>query len=553
MTRVKKKKNPFHFPKDYEEYFKGKVNYQCFSTTRRTKDKYRAELIKDWYLLNPQQKMGKWNLYLGNIKKKRFASVHKISDSLGSASVKQEYETKDPHMLESLKRVRRRMRQLEPYKSCKFQYKVDRPGRKYQITTNTYLISKMTGRIRILSGGARAGKTASAFMSMIVYLLTHRSRGLVCSMTMPALRASSAPVFVDVMHDLYGDGAGGFTCGTWSDSILTFRFTNGSILKFQIFDKLEKSKGVADDIIFLNEAKGIPEHVFDALNKRVRVFMFVDYNPTGRFYIHNKVIPNYKQYKAEVLENLNLLGNEGLTDAEIYSVISEMGAGDDESDRVYIFGELGDFDIQVYKDWQIIAPTIEGRHIPHDAQLISRGVDFGVRDPTAIVAFYRYKQGVLADEEFYQNETLVEQIGNALKSVEKHAPIVADKSGTFAIQELRHMGVTNIRASKGGAGSILDGIRRLKSQKIWVTERSVNLIHEKDHYSYKSDGAGGIMEQIPKKQKDHALDALRYAAELLNHNWDLERAAQMSQYNRKYSGLFSFFKPSRKNDYNTRL
>lgn len=56
------------------------------------------------------------------------------------------------------------------------------------------------------------------------------------------------------------------------------------------------------------------------------------------------------------------------------------------------------------------------------------------------------------------------------------------------------------------------GIQKIKSMPLYITENSINLLHELKTYKWKTDKDGIIKPtEEPVKVNDHALDALRYA------------------------------------------
>ena len=80
------------------------------------------------------------------------------------------------------------------------------------------------------------------------------------------------------------------------------------------------------------------------------------------------------------------------------------------------------------------------------------------------------------------------------------------------IAELRARGITNIRASKKGAGSVEAGIKRLQDFEIIINESCPNTIIEFSNYAWKKDAAGQ-QQAKPIDEYNHAIDAMRYATE----------------------------------------
>ena len=70
----------------------------------------------------------------------------------------------------------------------------------------------------------------------------------------------------------------------------TYRGKNGSIIEFKSYSDAQDAKNGKRDYLFLNEANGIPYDIFWQLQIRTRKRVYLDYNPTARFWVHDKLI-----------------------------------------------------------------------------------------------------------------------------------------------------------------------------------------------------------------------------------------------------------------------
>lgn len=158
---------------------------------------------------------------------------------------------------------------------------------------------------------------------------------------------------------------------------------------------------------------------------------------------------------------------------------------------------------KIYSGWNIID------EVPFEARLVRYGLDFGyTNDPTALVAIYYYNGGYIFDEILFKTEMLNTPIADTIK-VHPQALVIADSSEPKSIEEIRLKGVNIIGAVKG-PGSITRGIDFVKSQKISVTNKSVNIIEEYGNYAWFEDKDGVTLNE-PKPGYDHSMDAIRYA------------------------------------------
>ena len=95
------------------------------------------------------------------------------------------------------------------------------------------------------------------------------------------------------------------------------------------------------------------------------------------------------------------------------------------------------------------------------------------------------------------------------------AMIRADAAEPKSIEELRQLGLVNIRAARKGPDSIRSGIRALQGVEIIVHPRCVNFLTEISTYIW--DDRGGQAGGRPAPAgADHLMDAMRYAMEGVN-------------------------------------
>ena len=78
----------------------------------------------------------------------------------------------------------------------------------------------------------------------------------------------------------------------------------------------------------------------------------------------------------------------------------------------------------------------------------------------------------------------------------------------------RH-GFSKLVPANKGAGSVEDGIEFLKSYDIVVHPRCRHTADELALYAYKTDKLTGEVLPVLEDKKNHVIDALRYAVELL--------------------------------------
>jgi predicted phage terminase large subunit-like protein len=76
----------------------------------------------------------------------------------------------------------------------------------------------------------------------------------------------------------------------YNKSDRVFEFKNRSIIEFNSYGDEQDAKSGKRDYLFINEANGIAWEVYWQLDIRTRKKIFIDYNPTTRFWVHEKLI-----------------------------------------------------------------------------------------------------------------------------------------------------------------------------------------------------------------------------------------------------------------------
>jgi phage terminase large subunit len=374
----------------------------------------------------------------------------------------------------------------------------------YKITTATKKIAALKKRIRAVQGGTSASKTISILMNLIHLAQTDKeaTKTSIVSESFPHLARGAEEDFKNILKDHhYWDDS----CWNGTNHVYTFK-ESGSRIEFFSADQPSKTRGPRRDRLFINEANNIPFEAYEQLEIRTREFIFLDWNPTNEFwyyeFVHNRddcehIILNYLD--CEALEQ---------------SIIDTIESRKDRKGwwMVYGLGLLGEVEGKIYKDWKIIDD------IPHEAELVRRGMDFGYsNDPSTIIDIYKYNGGYILDEILFQKGLKNKQLADVILNTEEPGVlVVADSAEPKSIDEIREYGVNILGAKK--AKTTLDGpkqtyltwrINMVQQQKISMTKRSINLIREYRNYMWQTDKDGRILN-VPEDLWNHAMDALGY-------------------------------------------
>lgn len=163
-------------------------------------------------------------------------------------------------------------------------------------------------------------------------------------------------------------------------------------------------------------------------------------------------------------------------------------------------------------------PQVAPGFSPHGIQLKNTQyqklgcVDFGYRNPAAVLTVLFDGEKLWIDDEWYKRERTDIQIADYIAAC-KFKEVYPDPENPSAIEELRRKQVNTKEVVKG-KDSIKSGIQSIREMlirgDIMVNKRCVNLISEFEMYSYEEEQAEKNEQENPVKQHDHALDALRY-------------------------------------------
>lgn len=367
----------------------------------------------------------------------------------------------------------------------------------YTATTALKKILKLKKRIRAIQGGTSASKTISILQILIDKAQSDRVPTItsIVSESIPHLKKGCIRDFQRILkeHNYWNEKR-------WYETDKIYTFETGSQIEFFGADQHEKLRGGRRDRLFVNEANNISFPAFEEMEVRTREVIFLDWNPTNEFWFYTELQPKRDDVDHIILTYLD---NEAIDEETRKSI--EQRKNRKGWWQVYGQGLLGEVEGKIYSNWTII------EDVPHDAKLVFRGLDFGyTNDPSALVAVYRFNEGFIVNEELYQKGMSNKQIADTIQAQEYPQTLVkADSAEPKSIDELRLYGI-NVVGSIKGKGSVNQGIQYVQDQRISVTQRSVNVIHEYRNYFWKSDKDGKVLNE-PEHAFSHSLDALRYA------------------------------------------
>ena len=347
-------------------------------------------------------------------------------------------------------------------------------------------------QVVIHKGGTGSGKTYDLMIFLFYVGMNHHGKIItVVSESKPHLDIGAIRLFKLIMK-----GAGQWDEDRWNISQSRYTFSTGTILEFFSADRIGKALGARRDYLFGNEINSLKMEVWDELARRSK-YVLGDFNPTSRYWLEDW-LANYDN--TEVITT-NYKHNPYLSPTEL-GRIEKRAARDSNFRRIHIDCEYGIYEGLVFDDWQQVEGVPVGK--------VMNGLDFGyTNDPTALIRVVETDDGYYADELMYQTGMLSRDIANRMKTLVGGQLTRADCADPRLIDELKLSGL-NVKPSEKGPDSIRAGIDKLKTKKLYVTKRSVNLIRELRNYAWEADRNGQPTNK-PIDAFNNAIDAMRYA------------------------------------------
>lgn len=314
-------------------------------------------------------------------------------------------------------------------------------------------------------------------------------------------------------------------------------YLNKSKINYFSLDKPRKAVGPSRDILWMNEPNhGIAFESFVQLEQRTDEVTWIDYNPSGDFWLHTEGI--LERPKTIVIHSTWLDNIENLSKKRIEYFI-EAKRRSKKSDywrfwwKVYGLGEDA-----VLMEERIMPLVNWIKKVPDDAVEIPSALDFGFfPHPTCFCRVWvrtRKVTGKPLDELYIQQivydtrlsidaaSPSATNLTNMLveKGINKNHQIIAESADPRAVNDMR-MAEFSIEAVK--KTSVEVSIRKFHEYEIYFVEGSADVYREFDNYKYKRDQKTNKILGVPMEgQSDHGIDAVRYLLLSRDFRWSVQ-------------------------------
>lgn len=354
-------------------------------------------------------------------------------------------------------------------------------------------------RTFVNQGGTSSGKTYTLMQVLIYFALVDNGCVItIAGQDLPNLKVGAMRDAKTIINN--NDWLRNYF--KFNESSSFFQGLNGSIIEFKSYQNEQDAKNGKRDYLFLNEANGVSFPIFWQLSIRTRKKVYIDYNPSERFWAHNELIGR-EGVKLIISDHR---GNPFLTKEEHERIEN---IEDEELRKVYARGLTGKLSGVIFPNFAIVD------ELPNNDEwkLFGFGLDFGfTNDPTALVKVVLAHGELYVDLLIYETGLTNPKIAEKAKAegVTRKTQIVADSAEPKSIAELNNLGLWVVPTLKG-KDSILLGIDILQRYKINVTRRSTSLIEELQSYKWE-ENKDSKKTNKPIDDFNHAIDALRYFA-----------------------------------------
>ena len=367
----------------------------------------------------------------------------------------------------------------------------------------------------VCDGAVRSGKTLAMGLSFFLWAMScfNGQKFGVCGKTIASLRRN---VLSEILPKLEGLGA------KWkekrTDNLLTVKF-RGRENQFYVFGGRDESsasliQGITFAGVLLDEVALMPRSFVEQACARCSVAgsrLWFNCNPAG---------PGHWFYRTWILEaekrnclrlHFTMEDNPSLT-PEIRQRYQKLYTG--VFYRRFILGQWAQAEGRVY---DFFSPEMVGK-APESCEKWYISCDYGTVNPTSF-GLWALKDGVwYRAREYYfdsrregRQKTDTEYVADLKKfaageTVEK---VIVDPSAASFIEALRREGFPVSRADNDVADGIRVTANLLKQRKIVICEGCESCLSEIAAYCWEESGTG---RDRPKKERDHAMDEMRYFA-----------------------------------------
>jgi phage terminase large subunit len=267
------------------------------------------------------------------------------------------------------------------------------------------------------------------------------------------------------------------------------------------------------DCAWVEEAQSLSQRSLDLLRPTIRKpgsELWFTWNPSQASDPVDHLLRGDAQPPGSAVIEVNWNQNPWFPDVLRAEMEYDRRRDPDKFAHVWQGAYLRNTEARVFKNWRV-----DEFEAPADA-IHRLGADWGfATDPTVLVRCHIIGRTLYIDYEAYMVGCEIVNTPDLFMTVPQSEkwPLVADSSRPETISHMRRHGFPKIMGAVKGPKSVQEGVEWLKSYDIVVHPRCQHTIDELTAYSYKIDSLTGQVLPVLQDEKNHVIDALRYACE----------------------------------------
>lgn len=293
---------------------------------------------------------------------------------------------------------------------------------------------------------------------------------------------------------------------------LTIKTQEGgtSIIILRGWESVDTLRGQFFDFMVIDEVSsmryfetGWKEVIRPTLSDRRGGVLFIStpkgYNHFYDLFMREKQDTDYKSFHFTTYDNPHIPADE--VDK------AKLEVGDNRFAQEYM-ADFRKIEGLVYSEFNRNKHLVD--KLPHNVIEKFAGVDFGFKNPTAIVEVWKSADGIYTVVgEWYKTEKTNPEVVEYAKTLDVTA-FYPDPAEPDRIQEMRNSGLNCREVNKDVRKGIDAVMHALRNKTLVIHQSCNNLIWEMENYRYKDKKNTTNEPEEPVKENDHLLDALRY-------------------------------------------
>ena len=359
--------------------------------------------------------------------------------------------------------------------------------------------------------GKRGGKTfvGSVWASMKMQEFP-KLNGLICAPTYPILRQATMDTFFKVMPEYRK---------YYKEHKSVIELPTGGMVFVRSTDEALGLEGMTISWAWMDEAGMMNGLVWDIVRARLSISQgqcFITTTPYNLGWLYQEFYMKWKNNQDSDISVFSWKSTDNPYFSKEFADKERKRMSPQEFSRNYEaeFNKMEGLVYDVPKN-QVLSPEDPNRQatLQYADETIA-GVDWGFRNPAAIVVLRCKDKVWYVVDEWYQTEKTTSEIIQRLKYLItkwKINIVYADYAEPDRIEECRRADISIKEGLKDMSGGISYIQQLIRERRFYIFNNCQNFLDEINTYHYPEGKEGKPYQDEPLKLNDHLMDALRYA------------------------------------------